>query len=67
MDSTVRSLGVELEDALAIAEAIEIQAFGPFDTDGPKWTLGEDPVAAAQPVKADGVDSSCFNGRRNAP
>ena len=30
MDSTVRYLGVALEDALAIAEAIEIQAFGPF-------------------------------------
>jgi integrase len=30
MDSTVRYLGVELEDALAIAEAIEILRNGPF-------------------------------------
>lgn len=29
MDSTVRDLGVELEDALAIAQAIEIQGKGP--------------------------------------
>lgn len=29
MDSTVRYLGVELEDVLAIAEAIEIQMSGP--------------------------------------
>ena len=34
MDSTVRYLGVEIEDALAIAEAIEIYEFGPFNMDG---------------------------------
>ena len=36
MRRTVRYLGVELEDALAISEAIEIYALGPFRTDGPK-------------------------------
>lgn len=35
MDSTVLNLGAELKDALPIAEAIEIQVFGPFDMDGP--------------------------------
>jgi hypothetical protein len=35
MDSTVRYLGVELEDALAMAEAVEIQGHGPSFADGP--------------------------------
>lgn len=39
MDSTVRYLGVELEDALGISEAIEIYAFGPFVRDGPNRTF----------------------------
>jgi hypothetical protein len=37
MDSTVRYLGVELEDALAIVEAIKIYMIGPFVTDGPMY------------------------------
>jgi hypothetical protein len=39
MDSTVRYLGVELEDALAIAEAIEISRRGAVFTDGPEPTF----------------------------
>ncbi len=48
MGSTVRYLGVELEDALAIAEAIEIYACGPFDTDGPKLSFTGQSVATVQ-------------------
>jgi integrase len=36
MDSTVRYLGIEHEDALAIAEAIEISAYGLCYMYGPK-------------------------------
>ncbi len=39
MDSTVRYLGVELEDALAIAEAIEILQLWVAFTDGPERSL----------------------------
>ncbi len=39
MDSTVRYLGVELEDALAIAEAIEILQLWVAFTDGPNRSL----------------------------
>ncbi len=41
IDSTVRYLGVELEDALAIAEAIEIQRLRVALTGGPKRTIIE--------------------------
>ena len=44
MHSTVRYLGVELEDALTISKAIEIRAFGPFGTDGPTRTFARQSV-----------------------
>lgn len=48
MDSIVRFLGVELEDALAIAEAIEISEFGPSSKDGPTRTFVTATTAAVQ-------------------
>lgn len=48
MDSTVRYLGVELEDALEISEAIEIKAFGPSNKDRPLLPSTRCSNAAAQ-------------------
>ncbi len=48
MDSTVRYLGVELEDALAISEAVEILRRGPFFADGPLRTFTSPARAAVQ-------------------
>ena len=39
MDSTMRYLGVELEDELAISEAIEVWTSGPFNMKGPELQL----------------------------
>ena len=42
MDSTIRYLGVELEDALAIAEAIEIKWNRAVVADGPEPAYNSD-------------------------
>jgi hypothetical protein len=51
MDSTVRYLGVELEDALAIAEAIQIQRHGPSSPTAQSRTLAPPACIAAPPLR----------------
>ena len=57
MDSSVRYLGVEPEDAIAIAEAIEIQQLRVAFTGGPNWTLALPDNAA---VKLSYCGHSCM-------